>query len=89
MLKIDIAVVYADGRTAEAAVGPVTQVAFEREHGLGIGAIATDQKMSYIYWLAWHASRSGIGFDPWLESIESIDFNIGKPDPTQPAPAAG
>ena len=88
MLKMKIAVTYADGRTADVSVGPMTQVAFEREHGCGIGVIADAGKLSHIYWLAWHASRPGVDFDAWLESITDIDMEVAEPTPTVPAPPA-
>lgn len=88
MLKITMTVAYNDGRDQELKVGPVTQVAFEREHNCGIATIATEMRMSHIYWLAWHATRPGVGFDQWLETVEAIDFDVSTADPTQPAPPA-
>lgn len=88
MLKIDMTVVYEDGRTAKVTAGPVTQVAFEREHSVGIGVLAEEQKLSHLYWLAWHASRSGVEFDAWLESITAVDVEVDTPTPTEPAQPA-
>lgn len=88
MLSINIKVNYLDGRSVDVKAGPVTQVAFEREHKVGIVAIATENKLSHVYWLAWHASRSGTEFDAWLESLESVEFDVSSPDPTKPAPPA-
>lgn len=89
MLNINLTIQYADERKdAEIKVGPSTQVAFEREHNVGIMAIATEQKLSHVYWLAWHASKPGVDFDAWLESIDSIDVDVSAPDPTKPAPPA-
>lgn len=88
MLKISVTVHYTDGRTADVVVGPATQVAFEREHGVGLGVLAEDTRLTYVYWLAWHASRTGVEFDTWLESLDSIDFEVDGADPTQPAPPA-
>lgn len=89
MLKIGLTVHYSDGQTREAKAGPATQVAFEREHNVGMAALATEQKVSHIYWLAWHASKPGVDFDTWLESVESIEVDIDAADPTKPAPSAG
>lgn len=75
-MKILVEVDYADGRKETVNVGPVSQVAFEREHGCGIGVVATAQKISHVYWMAWHASTRGVGsFDEWLETVEGIDEN--------------
>jgi len=89
MLKITLNVTYADARTAEVTALPLTQVAFEREHGVGIGAIATEQKVSHVYWLAWHATKPGVPFDAWLETVASIDVEVGDPAPLPGAPSAG
>lgn len=88
MLKIKGTVHYEDGHSAEVTVGPVTQVAFEREHNCGIGVIAEDSRLSYVYWLAWHASRSGLDFDAWLETVSEVDLEAEEPTPTEPAPPA-
>ena len=89
MLNITLTIHYADGRTIEVKVGPSTQVAFEREHNVGIVAIATEQKLSHVYWLGWHASKTGLGFDEWLETLDSVDVDMSDADPTKPAaPAA-
>lgn len=88
MLNIEVTVRYAEGRETTTKVGPATQVAFEREHNVGIGAISTEQKVSHVYWLAWHATKPGVAFDAWLESVESIDVEVGAVVPTRPAQPA-
>ena len=88
MLKIDMTVAYADGRTTEVKALPVSQVAFEREHHCSIIKIADEMMLSHIYWLAWHASRTTVAFDEWLVTVDAIDFNVDTPGPTQPAPPA-
>ena len=90
MLTITLTCHYQDGRTVDVTSGPATQVAFEREFGLSIAKLADEdeRKMSHIYWLAWHASKPGVGFDEWLESLAAVDVEVDVPDPTQPpAPA--
>lgn len=88
MLKINLTVHYTDGREAEITAGPVTQVAFEREHNMGIVKMAEETRLSHVYWLAWHASKPGLGFDEWLETLDSIDIDVAAPDPTKPAAPA-
>jgi hypothetical protein len=89
VLNIKLTVHYTDGREVEVTAGPATQVAFEREHNTSIVSIASDPKMTFVYWLAWHASKPGVDFDAWLESLESIDIEVDVPDPTKPAAQAG
>lgn len=73
-MKLQVEVEYADGETETVLVGPTTQVAFEREHGCGIGTLATDQKISHMYWLAWHAATRGTKpFDEWLDQVVGVE----------------
>lgn len=88
MIKINLTVVYADGRKVDVVAGPSVQVAFENHHNVGIAAIATEQKVSHIYWLAWKASKPSVEFDEWLDSLDSVEVEVEEPDPTQPAAPA-
>lgn len=88
MLNITATVTYSDGREATVTVGPATQVAFEREHNLGIPAIGEETKLSHIYWLAWHASKSSLDFDPWLEAVDEVAIEVATADPTKRAAPA-
>lgn len=88
MIKLSIEVTYDDGRTEAVDVRPATQVAFEREHKTSLGRLATEQLMSDLYWLAWHASRTASSFDEWLESVDGVApvEDAAGVDPTPPAP---
>lgn len=88
MLNITLTIQYTDGREAKVKAGPATQVAFEREHDVGIIEIASSKKLSNLYWVAWHASKTDVGFDTWLEAVDSIDVEVGAANPTKPAPPA-
>lgn len=59
-------------------VKPVTIVAFERHFGVGLGAMATDGKMEYVYWLGWHSEKAAgkvvKPFDDWLDGVTSVDL---------------
>ena len=87
MMKFTLTVTAGDHTTTVTA-GPATQVAFEREHNVGIASIATEQRVEHIYWLAWHASKPGVDFDKWLDSIDSIDVDVQSVGPTKPTPSA-
>lgn len=88
-MKLNLKVAYNDGSSEEVTVGPVSQVAFEREHNIGIGVLAKDQKMGHLYWLAWHASTKGQGsFDDWLRELDSVeDATAEKAAPFDEAPS--
>jgi hypothetical protein len=84
---------YADGRRNETRVLPVTQVAFERKFKMAfVAAFNVDTpQLEHLYFIAWHASRTGIEFDDWLETVVAIDPPEGaeSADPTPPTDSAG
>lgn len=86
-----ITVDHSDGSSAKLDIKPSTIVAFERQYGVGLGAIA-DGKMEYVYWLAWHAEKlSGAvvkPFEGWLEDIEGVDLADDAVPTEAPAGAA-
>ena len=72
-----VVVTKTSGPPATYTILPVTIVAFERQFGTGIGSLATDTRMEYIYWLAWHAEKTSGAivklFDDWLNDVESVE----------------
>ncbi len=65
-----------DGVERLVAAGPVTQVAFEREHKKSLATLGDAPMVSDLYWLAWHAFcrvSPGMTFDEFLEHVESVD----------------
>lgn len=93
MVVIELAVEYLDGRTVTVRVLPVTQVAFERQFKMSFGAaFSEDSKplMEHMFWVTWHAARTGLEFDDWLESVAGIPTSEPEAvDPTSPAVSAG
>ncbi len=66
------------------AVGPRTQVAFEREWKVGLPkAFGDGQKMEYVYWLAWKAMQDSGAvvkpFEQWLDTVKSVEM-VGADD---------
>lgn len=59
-------------------IKPATIVSFERHFGTGLGALSTDARMEYIYWMAWEAERrTGVvvkPFDGWIEDVEDVEL---------------
>lgn len=80
-----------DGSKDTYPILPVTQVAFERQFKCGLGSLASDARMEYLYWLAWDAEkRAGKvvkPFDGWLDDLVSVEEEeeaapLGSPSPT-------
>lgn len=85
---------YTDGRAQPVVVRPVTQVAFERKFSRGFASCFGDVsalQLEWVYFLAWHAARTGLEFDDWLDSVAEIDMGEEATEvvPFDPAMSAG
>lgn len=91
LTTMKIEVTYLDGRVQTASVLPVTQVAFERNFKCSfVEAFDGTPQLEHVYFLAWHAARTGLEFDDWLPSVAGISDEGTEPvDPTSPAASAG
>lgn len=90
MITISMTVAHDDGRQVPMTVKPVNQVAFERHFKMSFAAAFSDNpSFEHIYWVAWHAARSGVEFDVWLDTVSGIDIDVMEPvDPTHQAASA-
>jgi hypothetical protein len=83
MISLTLRVVTEAG-TGDFQVGPKTQVAFEREWKIGLPkAFGDQQKMEYVYWLAWKATQDDgqvvKPFEQWLDTVKSVEM-VGADD---------
>jgi hypothetical protein len=88
MISITLRTIKVDGDERDYEVTPKVQVAFEREFKVGMGkAFQQDQKMEYVYWLAWKAAQSEgevvKPFDGWLDTVRSVEIKDVR-DPLSP-----
>jgi hypothetical protein len=50
----------------------------------------SSMRSDYLYFLAWHSSKSEKEYDEWLEMVDSIEWDVADAaDPTSPAAPAG
>jgi hypothetical protein len=91
MLGMPMTINYIDDRSQEVTVLPVSQVAFERHFKCAFtAAFEQAPAIEHIFYLAWHAARTGLEFDPWLETVAGVDVGAADAvDPTNPEPSAG
>ena len=93
MIRLSFEVTYADGRTVEAVTTPADQVAFERNYDRSVAALADEQRMEWLYFLAWAPlHRTGVeprSFDDFLAVVDTVAPVEAVADPTSPAPSAG
>ena len=88
MISITLRTVTRDGDEREYEITPKVQVAFEREFKVGMGkAFQQEQKMEYVYWLAWKAAQAEgevvKPFDGWLDTIKTVEIKDVR-DPLSP-----
>ena len=93
MINLGMTVHYEDGRTQQVVARPVTQVAFERKFSKGFASAFSSMEtvqLEWVYFLAWHATRTGLEFDEWLNTVSEIDVGAADAvDPTDRAISAG
>lgn len=91
MLKLSMTITYLDDRTQEVTVLPVSQVAFERHFKCSFSsAFAEAPAFEHVLFLAWHSARTGLEFDPWLETVAGVELGAADAvDPTSPEVGAG
>lgn len=90
--NIEIDITYTDGRTQTARVLPVTHVALERHFKVAFAeAFSGTPPFEYVYFMAWHAARTGLEFDDWMNTVAAIEQKASgeSVDPTSPAVSAG
>lgn len=91
--NLKLTVKYDNGGSSNVDVKPRTQIAFERKFDLSMTEAFTDQSLRFewLYFMAWHASKTSVEFDEWMETVEGIDMEVDgtDADPTSPVPSAG
>ena len=88
MINLKLNVKYLDDTSAEVKTRPSSEVAFERRFDIAIvEALNTASfKLEWMYFLAWHASKTATEFDAWLDTVEEIEIvDSDSPDPTAAA----
>lgn len=80
-----LTVTYEDGHTDQFKIGPKALLAAEDV----LGEEARTRPMRATFIAAWKASKTDLGFDNWLDTVD--DFAEGDEalsvDPTEPAPS--
>jgi hypothetical protein len=64
--------------------------ASDADQAASMRSFLANLQSDYLYFLAWHASKSESPYDEWLELVDEIDWTVAKSaDPTSPAVPAG
>lgn len=55
-----------------------------------VGKFINTIRQDWLYFLAWHSTRSELPYDEWLETVDEIDWEAADPArPTRPTVQAG
>lgn len=77
-MKMNLDVVYNDGRAAAVTCTAVDFVGFEEEFSRSMVKLQTELKFTDLCWLSWHSlSRKDAtlgDFKAWLAGVESVQF---------------
>ena len=76
MNPITINLTFADGTTATAVASAPDFVAFETRFDKSVQTFANDVRLTYMFFLAWHALKrtkvTDLEFEAWLETVADI-----------------
>ena len=75
-MKINLQITFNNGEAKDVVANAADMVAFEDRYQVSVSTLSTDPRMSYMFFLAWHAQkRTGETketFEKWLETIEMV-----------------
>jgi len=75
-MKINLRIIFADGKTSEIVVNAADMVAFENKFDKSIAVLQSDYRLTYMAYLAWHSEsrqkKTDLDFDTWLGTIENV-----------------
>lgn len=75
-MKINLQLTFNNGETKDITANAADMVAFEEKYSISVQALSTDPRMSYMFFLAWHAQKrtqeTNLPFEKWLETIEMV-----------------
>ena len=75
-MKINLQITFNNGEATDVVAHAADMVAFEDRYQVSVSTLSTDPRMSYMFFLAWHAQkRTGETkdtFEKWLETIEMV-----------------
>lgn len=86
--RMSLTVLFEDGRQVPAVLKPADYIAFERQYGIGVAKLATEQRYEWLAYLAWSAverSGGGLTFDDFVRTIDDIEVeNLDPAGPESP-----
>jgi hypothetical protein len=76
-MQLDLQLTFSDGNSKLIKANAADLVAFETKFDLSVARLEQNVKLTHLLFLAWHSEKrtkaTDLEFEPWLESIESIE----------------
>lgn len=76
MMKIRLDVKHVDGSGTDVLASVPDFIAFERRFDKPVSSFATDARIEYMCFIAWHAAKrqsmTASDFDAWLETVAEL-----------------
>lgn len=81
-----LASVFTSGLSMTAAQAAKDGTATDEDRAALTAWFSENMRTEWTYFLAWHAARTPVEFDAWLDTIDEIGWSfVGTADPTSPA----
>lgn len=75
-MKINLQLTFENGEAKDIVCNAADMVAFEEKFNVSVSNLASDPKMSFMLYLAWHSEkRTGAtkdSFEKWLDTIDMV-----------------
>lgn len=76
MSAINLQINFVDGSTAEVSAVAIDQIKFESNFDISLSKIASEAKLTHIYWLAWQVQtrlkETSLDFEAWAETVDFV-----------------
>jgi hypothetical protein len=76
MNPIDLEITFLDGETVVVSTIAADLVAFEQKFNIAISRLQDDPRVTYFFYLAWHALKRTGGtkeeFDKWVNNVAGV-----------------
>jgi hypothetical protein len=78
MSAINLQIDFVDGSKADVSAVAIDQIKFESFFEMSFAKLATEAKLTHIFWLAWQVQNrtkeTALDFEAWAEDVDSVGF---------------
>ena len=76
MSAINLQINFVDRSTAEVSAVAIDQIRFESHFDISLSKIASEAKLTHIYWLAWQVqtrlNETSLDFEAWAVTVDTV-----------------